>query len=634
MEKGKNTNGEKFSKSKSLMVGFLLSLNVLLPNTGAAKEKYSSELLDNLSTEQIQNPKTISNIGGSPAESSLNLSYNVLIPPKLNSLYKKLASIDKAEKIADLEFTQWEIWFLETGQFMNADWITKSAGKKASKSVISNFSKLTEDDIDKFYKDYLSKNPYSKLSKHKFEVLSQPITAQQFFIKWEIANREQNLWEVFHKNWHSVQLPHQTLFVLKFKSEGKKWVKVYESRNVYKKFGKNKLVSEPIKIAVNSEWKFSVQDAKWAPLLWRCAIGVDGHLYQIDDLGNAIWKDGSEHPIKRDSQWWYIFDKQKFIAIWDYSILGQKQDITDGRNYILFNIQPTPEKMLLEKYENKKNSLLLLYKRTNYPKQGYTLLENQETKTLFLEKEWFVSGHAPDVMSLDAKELETWLWSAKQEIDKNIDERDLYIAQAAQKDQAFQAFLNAFCVTTTESTGQIVSILDVDNNRILIDFGMKGSYYIIKKDIPTDTEPQEILLIDLQTWEELYTTRNEKIYITDGSGNSLDEKRVFRSIVVTIKKYENKKSYDDFIEKISLFINTPMEELKKYWKWFEYRWFVVYPWFDYTWRSDWKYNIEIFEWSRQGRWVYIPVTVDMSGLDIKRAIDKAIDAELKIQQLK
>ena len=611
---------EKANNSiKNKVTTLALWISMLFPNANFANEKTTQDLVNNFWTEISYNPNL-----KLKTENTINFQSNP-IPPKLKAFYKKLWSIKKKEDLKNLTFTQREMWFLETGQFMDPERITKSLWAKASKQLIHVFSLLTKEDLKRFFIDYKNKNPNVKISKKEFNVLSQPIDWKAFSIRANVDGREYRINKNFDEKWYLVNSPAGSLFMCKYLSSdinGKK----YESRFIYNENWKNSSNKTPILISSTIEWKAFVQDINWQQLTWRCAIWTDGNLYWIDQDGNAIWKDWKKYPITEIS-----FDKSKFVFVRNYSLGEIKKDNIDWGVYRTFNVSWTPRDMLADRYNSKKNILLMRFRNKDLVNLWYEMIPHTDNKTLFLRKNDVKSKHSNDILTLDYEAFDKWIEDAKKEIDDKFDQIEIYSMEYKKKEEAFEKFVKEYCVVDTTKNFDSELIYPFSGRKsVLSELSTYNSNYGIKKwQSLEDNQSAYIIIVDLQDWTELNNENNRILHITEKNGNLKERSGFYSSILMTIKNHENKKSFISFLKLILDQENISEEHYPGYInKWVTYRWYYVQMRNSYD--TSWEYSILVSK--EKKTWTNInekniKVSKDMTGEEIKSMIDEFINSK-------
>ncbi len=612
MEGLENKKRKKTIRNK--LATWALGALMLLPNANFANNKTKQDISNVLWDEINYNPNHNLDL-----QNVLNFS-SAGVPPKLKSFYKKLWSINKKEDLKNLEFTQREMWFLESWQFMNPDWITKSLWRNASNNLIYIFWWLTKDDTKSFYEDYKSKNPNTKISKNDFEVLSQPIEVKTFSIRAKVDNREYKINETFSDKWYLAYSPSGSLFMCKPIWMNKK-EKIYESRFIYNESGKNKVDNIPIRLSLWVDGDYFIQDINGVRLQWWCAIWVDGNLYSVDQDWNVTRKDGKKYAVKHDG-----FDKSKFVFVRDYSMSGiQKDDIT-WEIYLLVNVKSSPESMLADKYESKKNVMIIRFQNTELAKQWYELVENDKYMTLILTKNGSVSGQSPEVLSLDFDWFDKRVLSAKESVDKQLDQIESYKIQYQRKQDAFDKFIWNCCDKSewVDVWYDIVYPISKRNSYFSDLANFNGFYAIQKRESLNDGQPAYITIIDVSTGTKLNNPNQPIFHITSWSGSDVDLLHLPRSILTTIKQYENKKSYISFLQSITDSQKESVWDFEYYINnGISYKWFYIFPSFGFE--TDREYEIKISK-IKNPYWngYSIKVSQKMTAEDIKTAVDDVI----------
>lgn len=603
---------------RNKLATWALGALMLFPNANFANENTKQDISGVLWNEINYSPNSNLDL-----QNVLNFS-SAGVPPKLKSFYKKLWSINKKEDLKNLEFTQREMWFLESWQFMNPDWITKSLGRGAASSLIYVLGWLTKDDTKNFYEDYKSKNPNTKISKSDFEVLSQPIKVKTFSIRAQVNNREYKINETFSEKWYLAYSPSGSLFMCKPIWMNKK-EKIYESRFIYNENGKNKADNIPIRLALWADWNYFVQDINGVTLQWWCAIWVDGNLYSVNQDGNVTWKDGKKYSVKQDS-----FDKSKFVFVRDYSMSGIQKDNITWEVYLLVNVKSSTESMDKYKYESKKNIMFFRFQNTELAKQWYELVENDKYMTLILTKNGSVSGQSPEVLDLDFDWFDKWILSAKENVDKQLDQIESYKIQYQKKEDAFYDFIWKCCDKSewVDVWYDVVYPISKWNAYFSDLANFNGTYAIQKRESLNDGQPAYITILDISTGTKLNNPNQPIFHITNWFGNDIDLLHLQRSILNTIKQYENKNSYLSFLK---IVINSENENKWNYDYYmdngFGYKWHYIFPSFSFE--SDREYEIKISKSKNPySNGHSIKISPKMTAEDIKTAVDKAI-SELK-----
>jgi hypothetical protein len=612
----------KSTKAKgaaTLALGALM----LFPNANFANEDTREDLSQTLWKEISHNPSSNLDL-----KNTLNFSSVNTIPPKLKSFYKKLWSIKSKDDLKTIEFTQREMWFLMSWQFMNPEWITKSSGRRASQKLIEVFWWLSKEDLKSFYEDYKSKNPNVKISKKEFNVLSQPIEANNFYIRALSGNREHRISPVFETAWYLLISPQGSLFVSKPKLEIDKNIwSVYEPWLIYSYGGRNKANATPLKISSDKDWNYFVENLNGARLNGWCAIWVDGHLYSIDDHGNVVRKDGKKYPIIKNKQTWeYSFDRSKFVSVWNYLIDGLKQDNTTWEPYLSFDMDQWFKDLHASLYRNKESSTIISFRQTELYSRWYRLLPNEANKTLILEKGEFRSPESKDIVDLSWDEIEEWLVSAKESIDKQMEQKLIKEQQYKRKESVFQDFVNNNCDVSFSPVLRHSPVYPLDLSNIkysdLREFN--STYGIQKRESLNDGQSAYIVLVDMETGTLLNNWNQPMFFITDRAGLSLDLFHMPLTISMFIKRYENEKSARSFLDLVLKDGNgNPIDYTYNYVLnyWIEYNWFKLD--FSGGMESKREYQIKISKKnSRDGAIVY--VSPKMTAEDIKKEVDNSI----------
>lgn len=595
---------------------------MLLPNANFANETTKDALSENFSANEITyNP-------GSNLDEKSALDYNSVasIPGRLKKFYKKLASINKKEDLKEMEFTQWEMWFLSSWQFMNPDWITKSLGVKASKSILHTFGGFTKEDTKKNYEHYKAKHPGEKISKKDFGVLSQPIKTIEFTIRVKVNNREYMVNTMSNEKRYLLNSPSSSLFMLKFKSQQKK-AKIFESRYVYAANGKNKAEKTPIRLALGSDWNYFIQDINGVQLSGWCAIWVDWNLYTVDDDWFIVWKDGKRYPTQQNKETGeYTFDNSKFLFMWPYSVAWFNKDITTNADYLLLDVQSSAETMLADRYQSKKNIMMMRFQKSELNSQWYELIPQEKQRTLVLSRNWCVSWQSPDLLSSDFDVIDDWMLSARENIDKQLDQIESYKMQYKNKEKAFDEFVSQNCDTTEWLDVWYGLVYPISKWNVyfsgLSDFN--GSYAIKKWDALNDGQSWYITIIDLKNGKEL-NDKYEPIYqITDWFWTKVDVSHLQRSILTKIKQYENTESYTSFLKAI---VDTEKETKWSYAYYMNngisYKWVYVFSSFGFE--TEREYQIKISKTnSAFGAGTNVIISAKMTTEEIKSAVDSAI----------
>jgi hypothetical protein len=376
---------------------------------------------------------------------------------------------------------------------------------------------ITKKDVKRFFDEYKENNPNIKISKKEFEVFSQPIDASTFSVRAKVDNREYKINKIFDGKWYLITAPGQSLFTIK-----PNWIKdgelSYEPWLFYIWDGDQKTKSVPIKISLDSNWDYFLEDIYGQALSGWCAIWVDGHLYAIDQDGNVLWKDGKKEKIRNKTGSWAIgLDKNKYLFFWDFSIDGMKKDVLTSSSYISFDVMSWSDKMLSEKYESKSAFFEISFQQNALHWQWYKLTQDWNKKNFILEMDGFVSWRSPDILDIDIEDFDRWLLKAKEEINLQLEKKQLHLVQYRNKEKAFNNFIMDFVddslipISWTTDT----YLLSSKNSNFSKLWSFTWRYWIKKRDSLNDEQPAYITIVDLETGNHLNEWTQPMFHITN-----------------------------------------------------------------------------------------------------------------------
>ncbi len=601
-------------KARTLSLGLLTALNVAaFDGTPDIKE----DLYTNLSTEMPYENGSLEN---------LNIRNRLItdskkLPTKLKSLYRKLASIKNREDLKNLRLGQRDMYFLIGGQFMNPDWVTKPLWKKASKNLIKIFSGFRKSDLKSFYKDYKEKNPWQKMSKSDFDVLSQPITAETFSIRANVDGLDYPINALYEESWYLVSIPKGSLFMFKYSGRDRKWKqKEYEPWLFYSDAWENKVKSIPILIDWLWTWNIEVKDINWRPLDWWCGIWTDGNLYEIDAYWKFVRKDWKKYSLKDN--------KDKIVFSRNYAF--KDLNTWDWKDYIAFNVSVSNEKLYADKHEQKKSRLPLRFKETELQNYWYTITISDNDKEVLLKRDNVTASVTYDIVWITKEQFQERVASAKLKVDEQLDQIEAYKIQYNNKEKVYEEVVRKFCVVDTTKSFDMNWVYPLSWRKIRELSWFKNSYGIKKRESLRDEEPAYLVIVNMETGEELAGSRF-LTSITDKYGQrDKSDFEVESDIVTRLKKVENERSFIDFLKLIvvpksgwwEINYNTYANSVVNY-KWYYLSVERLYG----TRRKERDYVIIVSKQKgvyRGDGIVTLTINKDMTGHDIKELVDKTI----------
>ncbi|HRX63531.1 MAG TPA: hypothetical protein P5060_00275 [Candidatus Absconditabacterales bacterium] len=619
LDKKDNTNTPD-NKANIFKTGALSTL-MLFPNMGNAAADVQKDTQPELAelfqdventNNDLQNENTINY-----KESSMLSSG---IPPKLKKLLKKMGSIKDTEDLLDMGFTSRDLMFF-TNSLSNPEILTTGKGRKAAKNILMHFSGITQEDFDRYYQNYMEKNPNSKISKKDFEVLSQPINAQNFEIRPIIGGHEKTTKTVLNGNWCMVNSVVGTLFMIKPKIENGEIR--YESWFLYQDNNDKKPKKIPIRLDKDNNGGYVLEDVYGNKISGHFAVGADGDLYSIDENGkNIIGKNGEKYTVEN-------LDRSKFLFFWDGTVAGGlKTDYDTGEIYLSFDTGSGIEKILADKFNSKKNIIMMRFDGLELKKQGYVLSVNDDTRSMLLSKDGHNSNNSASILDMEYEQIDKWILQSKDLVDQKIEQAEINKIQLAKKEAIFDNFLGELCPAKSgiQVGNEILYPISMDNEKYSILSEFNGVYGIKGRQSLNDGQPAYFILVDMYSGKELSASTQPMFHITEANGVALDLSHKDEYIISTIKKYENTKSFNNFLDIILKDTEAFDIGRESYLdRGVEYKGYYLFP------KIEWSSNLREYEifisntrrYSTQEK--SIKVTKNMTGEDIKLFLDNAIN---------
>lgn len=174
-----------------------------------------------------------------------------------------------------------------------------------------------------------------------------------------------------------------------------------------------KIWDTPITLRKWADAKYFIEDMDRKQLSWRCIFVPSGNLLPVDENWN--------------------YDKSQPHLFWNYTFTKQFSW------QITLALQNTPDAMLKDLYEHKKNLVGSYAMVRSLFNQWYVFQRNDGTKTVILTKDWKKSTSSASLLSYkDQNAFEAWLSDAQKEIDK-------VIALAEEEKKMFIEFKDKYC---------------------------------------------------------------------------------------------------------------------------------------------------------------------------------------------
>jgi hypothetical protein len=267
------------------------------------------------------------------------------------------------------------------------------------------------------------------------------------------------------------------------------------------------------------------------------------------------------------------------------------------------------------------------FDRWDLKKQWYVLSANDNTRSLVLSKDWHTSNNSADVLDMEYEQIDKWILQSKELVDQKIEQKEIYKIQRSKKEATFEKFLWEVCPTKEwiQLGDEIIYPISMDTENYSILYEFKWTYGIKKWNDLNDGQAAYFILVEIYSGKELNNENQPMFHITESNGKELDLSHKDKYIIATIKKYENTKSFNSFLDII-------LEETKSFDmgresyfdRWIEYNGCYVFPKIER--KSDRNYEIFISNtrrYSSQDK--SITVTKDMTWEDIKIFLDNAIN---------